>query len=412
MSWTNAAKERLTQTFSSLSDRNFRVYLLGQIVSIICTWMQMVAVPWLVYKLTASPAALGMATFANTLPMLLFSYPGGILADRYSRRKILIVCNALAMIQSGVLAALTLSGNIDFNTLIVLAFIGGTITAFSFPARQSFAPELVEPEKLTNALALSSAVWNSCRMLGPALAGLIIASWGEGVCFALNSLSFIAPLIALNAVRTREEAAATTQKDKSKKGDDGQNLLTFLRNPQIVVALSMMAVVTIFGTQYNVLMPVIVDKFLSGSATTMGFMTSAVGIGALTGSLIVAGTDDKYLRFGIGYACLTLSGAVLLLAFSQWFPLSLLGAYIAGGAAAVQLNCGQSTVQLAVPPGARGRIMGAFSVSMLGASPLAGLMAGLMASHFGLMITLSVSSLSVLVCTLIYFYVVKVLATA
>ncbi len=410
MSWTKTAGEWLKTTFQSMEDWNFRVYALGQVVSIIGTWMQMIAVPWLVYKITGSPVALGMATFANTLPMLLFSYPGGILADRFNRRKILIACQALAMIQSGVLAVMTLSGYIDFTGIIVLSFIGGTITAVSFPARQSFAPELVEPEKLTNALALSSAIWNTCRMLGPAVAGVVIALWGEGICFALNCVSFLAPLITLNMIRTRSESSP--QKEKSKKGDDGQTLLTFLKDPRIAAALGMMAIVTIFGTQYNVLMPVIVDKFLNGTATTMGFMACSGGIGALTGSLLVAGTDVKRLRFGIGYACLVLSIAILILALSQSLMVSLIGAYLAGAAGAVQLNCGQSAVQLAVSPGARGRIMGAFSVSMLGVGPLAGLMAGGMASQFGLAITLIVSALAVFIFTLVYFYLMKVRTSA
>lgn len=414
MSWTKTAKDRLKQTFLSMEDRNFRVYALGQIISIIGTWMQMIAMPWLVYKITGSPAALGMATFANTLPMLLFSYPGGILADRYNRRKILIACQALAMIQSGVLAAMVLSGYADLVSILVLAFIGGTVTAVSFPARQSFAPDLVAPEKLTNALALSSAIWNTCRMLGPAVAGVVIAFWGEGICFALNSISFLAPLITLNMIRTRSEMETDPdqQKERKKKADDGQNLLTFLQDPRIAAALGMMAIVTIFGTQYNVLMPVIVDKFLNGTSTTMGFMACAGGVGALTGSLLVAGVDHKRLRFGIGYACLVLSLAIMILAFSQWLVVSLVGAYLAGAAAAVQLNCGQSAVQLAVSPGARGRIMGAFSVSMLGVGPLAGLMAGGLASYFGPVITLVISSLAVLTFTLVYFYLMKARAKA
>lgn len=407
MSWNKTAKKWLQNTFQSMEIRNFRIYAIGQVISIIGTWMQMIALPWLVYKLTDSPTALGMATFANTLPMLLFSYPGGILADRFNRRKILIVCQALAMAQSGVLAVMTLTGNIDMTSLLVLAFIGGTITAVSFPARQSFAPDLVEPERLTNVLALSSAIWNTCRMLGPALAGLVIALWGEGVCFAMNACSFLAPLITLHMIRTRSESDSSALVERKKKGGDGQNLVTFLKDPRIASALGMMAIVTMFGTQYNVLMPVIVDKFLHGSATTMGFMACAGGIGALSGSLLVAGIEPKHLRYGIGYACLLLAFAVMILALSSWMPLSLLGAYLAGAAAAVQLNCGQSAVQLAVSPGARGRIMGAFSVSMLGVGPVAGLMAGWMASQFGLTIALSVSSVAVFSFTLVYFYLMK-----
>lgn len=407
MSWNKTAKKWLQNTFQSMEIRNFRIYAIGQVISIIGTWMQMIALPWLVYKLTDSPTALGMATFANTLPMLLFSYPGGILADRFNRRKILIVCQALAMAQSGVLAVMTLTGNIDMTSLLVLAFIGGTITAVSFPARQSFAPDLVEPERLTNVLALSSAIWNTCRMLGPALAGVVIALWGEGVCFAMNACSFLAPLITLHMIRTRSESDSSALVERKKKGGDGQNLVTFLKDPRIASALGMMAIVTMFGTQYNVLMPVIVDKFLHGSATTMGFMACAGGIGALSGSLLVAGIEPKHLRYGIGYACLLLAFAVMILALSSWMPLSLLGAYLAGAAAAVQLNCGQSAVQLAVSPGARGRIMGAFSVSMLGVGPVAGLMAGWMASQFGLTIALSVSSVAVFSFTLVYFYLMK-----
>lgn len=248
-------------------------------------------------------------------------------------------------------------------------------------------------------------------MLGPALAGLVIAMWGEGVCFALNAVSFLAPLVTLHMIRTRSESDPAAQIERKKKGGDGQNLLTFLKDPRIASSLGMMAIVTIFGTQYNVLMPVIVDKFLHGGATTMGFMACAGGIGALCGSLLVAGIDPKRLRFGIGYACLALAVAVLILAMSSWLPMSLLGAYLAGAAGAVQLNCGQSAVQLAVSPGARGRIMGAFSVSMLGVGPLAGLMAGGMASQFGLTITLLVSGVAVLLFTLVYFYLMKFRAT-
>ncbi|MBX9669740.1 MAG: MFS transporter [Candidatus Obscuribacterales bacterium] len=395
----------MQQTFRSLNNRDFRVYSWGQVISLSGTWMQSVALSWLVYKLTGSAAALGMVTFAGSLPLLLLTYPGGIIADRFDRKKVLVISQVLAMIEATALTVLTYTGLINVTWLVILAIIRGSITAIELPARQSFVPDMVEKGELTNAIGINSAIWNTSRTIGPALAGLFIGIFGETVCFALNALSYVAALISLGmiTVKPREHNAKTDEQDSTGAGN--RSVWSILMDPKVRTVLFLSAATSLFGFQYGVLLPVVVDQVLGGTASTLGFISAAAGIGALVGSLALANRgNSRVLRPGIGIACLSLSVAIALIAFSKLLIISVVAVALAGASVSVQLSGGNSLVQSSVSERYRGRVMGLYSTFMLGFAPLAAMLAGWLAEYMGVSYTLYLSSFCVFVAASLYLF--------
>lgn len=393
----------LKATFASLNNRDFRVYSWGQVISLCGTWMQTIALSWLVYKLTGSAAALGMVSFASSLPLLLFTYFGGIIADRYDRKRILVTTQILAMLEATVLTALTFTGLISVTWLVVLALIRGTITAIELPARQSFLPELVGKGELTNAIGINSAIWNTSRTLGPAAAGILIGVFGETLCFGINAVSYLAALISLSmlTVKVREKPTAAEQAANEKEASRG--VWSVLMDPQIKYVLLLSAATSIFGFQYGVLLPVVSDKVLGGAASTLGFLSAASGLGALFGSLVLANrSNSKWVRRGLGFACIALATAIAIIGGSTVLVLSLAAVACAGAAISFQLSGGNSLVQSSVHPAMRGRVMGIYSTFMLGFSPFAAMLAGWLAELIGVSNTLYISAACVLVSALLY----------
>jgi len=404
----NNGEREFGKTFRSLSNRNFRVYSIGQVISLCGTWMQITALPWLVYTMTGSAAALGVVSFAGSVPLLLLTYFGGTLADRFDRRRVLLTMQTLAMLQAIVLFALVVTGAISYPLIVALALLGGCITALDLPTRQAFVPDLVDKAHLTNAIALNSAVWNTCRMIGPALAGVLIGIFGEAICFGINAVSFIAALVTLTMIRVNpEEQAAPGQSPTSETSkNEAPGLMAVLLAPPVVTVLLLSVATGMFGFQYSVLLPVIVDRLLSGGASTLGFLSAAAGVGALVGSLALASKpDNQNLRRIIGLAPLALAVAITIVALSPWTALSLVALALGGISISVQLSGGLSLVQMAVPSEKRGRIMGVYSTCMLGFTPFAAMLAGWLASTIGVTYTLLLSAAIVAVTATIYLSV-------
>lgn len=386
------------ETFRSLSNRNFRIYVIGQIVSLSGTWMQSVALSWLVYTMTGSATALGLVSFAGSVPLLILPYLGGILADKFNRRRILYVTQSLAMLQAIGLSVLVFFDLLTLPVVIGLSLFAGCVTAMELPSRQSFVPDLVDEADRSNAIGLNSAFFNVARMAGPALAGVVLASYGEVVCFVLNACSFVAAFIALTMIKTKPQSNSRS-KNSAKSG----SFKAVAGNPTVRNVLMLSAVASMFGFQYAILLPVVVAKVLMGKAALFGYLSAAGGIGALFGSLLVASRGTpQMLRRGIGLAACGLGCAIMVLAMSPSVMLSAVAIIAAGFCLSFQFSGGNSLVQSSVDPAARGRVMGIYSMFQLGFSPFAAILAGWFAEHYGVSAALLVSGALALVGAIAY----------
>ena len=399
---------RFKQTFRSLKIRNFRIYSIGQLISLTGTWMQITALPWLVYTMTESASALGMVSFAGSLPLLLLTYFGGTLADKFDRKKVLILMQTLAMLQAIVLFLIAFNGVTNLYLLVAIAFFGGCVTALDLPTRQAFVTDLVDKENLTNAIALNSAIWNSSRMVGPAIAGFLIGVFSESVCFGINAVSFLASLATLISLKVEPKKQEDDEKSKASESQQDVSIAKILLNPAIATVLFLSMITSIFGFQHGILMPVIVDKILNGSAEVLGFMSAAAGLGALIGSLSLAGLKtNKNLRNKIGIACLILSVAIFTISLSTSMVMSIIAVMLAGASVSTQLSGGMSIVQRSVDESVRGRVMGVYSTCMVGFAPFAAMLAGWLGSTIGVSATLLIAGSAVCVSSLLYLLVVR-----
>ncbi|MDQ7821475.1 MAG: MFS transporter [Candidatus Eremiobacteraeota bacterium] len=371
----------------ALRSRNYRLFFMGQSVSQIGNWMQMVATSWLVYRLTGSPFYLGLVAFSSQIPAFIFSPLAGVLLDRWNRRRILIVTQTLMMIQAYVLAFLTLSGLITVWEIITLNVVMGLITAFDMPGRQSFVYDIVErKEDLGNAIALNSSLFNAARMLGPSIAGIIVARVGEGMCFLVNALSFTAILAALLAIRTFSAV---------KKGER-TFLLSALKEGfsyvfgflPIKSLLSLIFLTSLMGVPAVVLMPIFSSTILHGGPETLGFLLGASGVGALAGGFFLA-SRRSVLGFGriIVVATLLYGGGIVAFALSRHLWLSLILIMITGFGMMVQFASCNTLIQTVVDEDKRGRTMSLYTTSFMGASPIGALIAGGLATIIGAPLT-------------------------
>jgi len=391
------------QTFKSLSDRNFRIYNLGMFLSNVGTWMQGVALSWLVYRLTGSAAALGLISFASNIPLLLLTYVGGVVADRFDKRKILFITQILAMVQAVILTLLVAFNLATIPILIGMAVFLGIVTAFDVPARQSLVPLMVkDPNDMPNAIGLSSATFHVSRMIGPALGGLLIASFGETICFGLNAVSFIAALVGLSRISV-PSAKPSRKADISASGKPQETILQTIKRPEVFTLLFLAAFVSTFGMQYSILMPVIVDKLLHGQSAQFGLLSACAGLGALIGALTIAATGTRPgLRKRVGQATFVLSFALCALAFSKIMALSVVAIVLCGTCLSTHWSGGNSLMQKCVDPAARGRMMGVYTTFTLGLAPLTALISGWTAEHYGVTVALLVSASGMLVGSVLY----------
>ena len=367
--------------FSALSFRDFRLFWFGQLISLSGTWMQSVAQGWLVYSLTKSPFYLGMIAAANSLPILLFTLVGGVIADRFPKRNLLLVTQALSVIPALLLGILTSIHSATVWHVAVLAFFLGTINAIDIPTRQSFLAEMVGKGHIVNAIALNSAAFNGARIIGPMIAGLTISYLGIPACFFLNAVSFSAVIAALSRMQIRGEIKIRS------KGvlTEFMEGITFLRGSrEIIHVILLITVFSLVGLPYISLLPVFADEVFHRGAQGFGFLVSASGFGALTAALGIAlkGDIKNKTRF-MSYAGLCFSIALFIFSFSQIFLVSLVTILFGGWGMVSYLAAANSYIQVSVPDELRGRIMSVYSFVFLGTVPIGNSIMGVLADSIG-----------------------------
>ncbi|MEJ8280052.1 MFS transporter [Pseudonocardia spirodelae] len=375
-----ASRPLLARTFAALSGRNYRLWFGGQSVSLVGTWMQSIAQSWLVYELTGSAAVLGTVVAVQTLPTLLLGPYAGVWVDRVDRRRLMVGLQTMMGLQAAALAALTLTGTVALWHVYVLAAVLGLNKAFENPARQAFVQELVGRDDLRNAVSLNSVLVNAARAVGPAVAGAVIVAGGTGICFALNAVSFVAVVASL----LRLDVSALTPTEPARRGP-GQLREGFAHvrgNPELLVPLVMMALVGCLAYEFPVVLPVVASQTFGGDAGTYGWLTGAMGVGAVAGGLVVAGRGRTGVPALVRSALLfALVLALAAAAPSLW--VALVAMALVGMASVAFMAGGNSTLQLASAPHMRGRVMALWSVAFLGSTPVGGPVAGWVSEHLG-----------------------------
>jgi MFS family permease len=377
------ATRRITpgQTFSALRHRNYRLFFTGQLISLIGTWMQNIAQPWLVYQLTGSPFYLGVVSFASAIPVLSLSLWAGVITDRVPKRHILILTQTSAMILAFVLSADVFLGWVQPWHVVIMAFLLGAVNAFDAPARQAFVVDMVGREDLQNAIGLNSAIFQTARIIGPTIAGVALAAVGAAWCFFLNGVSFIAVIIGLWLMQVKpivKERLATNPIAQMRQG------LAFVRHNRVVrTLLGMAAVTNIFAFGYSALMPAFAQDILGQGPEGLGLLSASVGIGALMAALTIASAGNfKHKGLLLTFGNILFPTMVLMFASSRMFPLSMLILVGTGFGFMIQNATSNTLIQLAVPDELRGRVMSVYMLVFQGFFPLGSLMAGTIAQRF------------------------------
>ncbi len=384
-------------TFAALAVPNYRRYISGQSISLIGTWMQMTAQSWLVLTLTHSAVALGVIVALQTLPVLLLAPYGGVIADRVNKRVLMIALQSAMGVQALILGVLTVTGNVQVWEIGVLAALLGLNNAFENPSRQSFMLELVGPDHLRNAVTLNSVMVNVARVVGPAVAGIMIATVGDGVCFLINAASFVAVVISLT---TMDRKALRPVKPEPRGRGQLRAGLKYVRDtPQLAVPLLMMAAVGCLTYEFQVSLPYMASRGLHAGPSGFGFMTAAMGVGAVTGGLVVAA------RGGIGTHRLVLAAAAFgvamtLATLAPDLATEIIALALAGAASIAFMSTGNATLQLRSAPEMRGRVMALWFVAFQGSTPIGGPIIGLVMAAFGPRAGLGLGAVTCLVVAL------------
>jgi MFS family permease len=373
----------LKQAIRALKRRNFKLFFGGQIISLVGTWMQRIAMGWLVYRLTNSPFMLGAVGFAGQIPTFLLAPLGGVFADRWDRRRVLVVTQTLAMVQALVLSVLVLTGTVVIWHIFVLSMFLGVINAWDMPVRQSFMIEMVEKkEDLSNAIALNSSMVNSARLLGPSLAGILIAAVGEGTCFLLNGISYLAVIAALLAMNVT--AKASPRQGTRVWGGLTEGFHYSFGFAPIWSVLLLLALVSLMGMPYTVLMPIFAKEILHGGPHTLGFLMGASGVGALVGAVYLA-SKKSVLGLGkiIPIAASLFGLGLIAFSLSRLLGLSLMMMIVTGFGMIVAMAASNTVLQTIVEDDKRGRIMSFYTMAFMGMAPFGSLLAGFLASRIG-----------------------------
>lgn len=382
---------QLPYALRALRYRNFCLFFVGQFVSRTGYWMQHMAQSWLVYRLSESSFMLGAVGFAGQFPTLLFGLLAGVVADRFNRYQVILVTLMLAMLQATVLGVLTLEGWVTAWHVFFLAIFAGAVQTFEMPARQSFLTEIVGREDVSSAVALNSALVNGARIIGPALAGMVVAHMGEGACFLLNALSYLAIIGGFLAMRLPA---------KTEAGAGRVSILAFMREgvvyaartPAVRLLLGVVGLASFLSTPYTVLMPIFAGEILHGGPSGMGMLMGAAGVGAVIGVMCLARhhTTEKIagtivfalVRFGVG---------LILFGFSRHFWLSLLLLPLVGSGFMLPMSAANTLLQTLTPDHLRGRVMSIFFMVFMGTPPVASLLAGVLAPHIGAPLTVGLT---------------------
>jgi MFS family permease len=392
-----------SNTLRALRHRNFQLFFAGQLISLIGTWMQSVAQSWLVYRLTGSPALLGLVSFAGQIPIFILSPIAGYAADRLNRHRVVIATQSTSMLLALVLAALTLTNRIQIWELFVLAALLGVVNAFDIPARQSFLVEMVGRGDLMNAIALNSSMFNGARIIGPAIAGILVAKIGEGWCFFANGISYIAVIWGLLLMKVQPFRPAPALMSPWETIREGFQYVGGTVPIRAIVML--IAVVSFAGMPYTVLMPVFADRILHVGPQGLGLLMGATGVGALGGALLLASrTQLKGFTLWIPSAAAVFAVSLAAFAASNRMWLSCAMLFVAGFAVMLQVGASNTLIQSMVPDRLRGRAMSVYSMMYIGIGPFGAMAAGFAAGGFGARVTILAGSVVCLIASGVFAF--------
>jgi MFS family permease len=383
----------LPATLRALKHRNFQLFFSGQLISLIGTWMQNVAQAWLVYRLTGSSFLLGAVGFAGQFPVFIVAPLGGIVADRKNRHRVVIATQLASLMLAFILAGLTLIHVVQVWHIFVLAVLLGVVNAFDIPGRQAFLVDMVGKGDLMNAIALNSSMFNGARIIGPAIAGILVAKIGEGWCFFVNGASYIAVIIGLLMMRVQARARSTAE------GSPLMHMLQGFRwvwhTRPIRALLLLLGLVSLVAMPYTVLMPVFADKVLHGGAQALGILMGATGVGALLGALTLASRRGVHgLGRWVAYSCGGFGVSLILFAFSRnlWLSVALL--LPVGFCMMLQMSSSNTLIQAMVPDELRGRVMALYSMMFMGMAPFGALLGGAIADRLGAPMTVAMGAVA------------------
>jgi len=391
----SALNSRLPESLRALRHRNYQLFFAGQLISLIGTWMDQVAEAWLVYRLTGSALLLGTVAFASQIPVFLLAPIGGALADRVDRRKILIFTQSAMMFLTFILAWVTLSHRVKIWQVVTLAALTGVVNAIDLPARQAFVVDMVSRADLVNAIALNSSMFNGARVVGPALAGIVVAAIGEGWCFFANGISFLAVIAGLAMMKIDRPRMAI-------QGSPLENIIEgfkFVGKSGPVRALMLLlGLVSFTAMPYAVLMPLFADKVLHGGAQALGLLMGCSGVGALCGALTLAMRKSlKGLSLWVAVSCAGFGLVLLVFSFSRWLWLSAVLLVPAGFCMMIQMASSNTLIQSMVPDRLRGRVMSVYAMTFMGMAPLGALLAGSLAHKLGAPLTVGIGGVVAMV---------------
>ncbi|MBI3535406.1 MAG: MFS transporter [Deltaproteobacteria bacterium] len=378
---------RIEFMFRSLHHRNYRLFFIGQFISLIGVWMQSVAQSWLVYSLTHSAMTLGLVGFASQIPSFIVSPLGGVFADKYDKRKMLYITNASSLVLALILSILTLMGIIQVWHILILGILFGVVNGFDMPTRQAFVIEMVGKQDLVNAIALNSSLFNGTRMIGPAIAGILVALFGEGWCFFINSLSYVAILIALLLMQLQTQKILYSSSLQLTSIVEGFRFV--IRAQPIRNLLILMGIVNLVGVPYMVLMPIFADHILGAGPSGLGILMSMAGAGALLGALSLAmKMSIRGLSKWITFASIGFGLSLIIFSQSKIFWLSCIFLLITGFTMVIQMASTNTLIQAMVPNQLRGRVMSFYIMVFTGMMPFGSLFAGALAKSIGAPLTL------------------------
>jgi MFS family permease len=378
-------------TVRAFRHRNFRLFFGGQIISLIGTWMQNVAQAWLVYRLTSSPFLLGLVGFSSQIPVFLLAPIGGAVADRKNRHRVVIATQTASLVLAFCLAGVTLSGVVQVWHILLLSVFLGVVNAFDIPARQAFIVEMVGREDMTNAIALNSSMFNSARIIGPAIAGLLVAAIGEGWCFFVNGVSYIAVIVGL--VMMHVQSRTEPQSTRSVVSHILEGFRFVANTGPIRTLLLLLGLVSLVGMPYAVLMPIFADNILHGGPRGLGILMGVSGVGAVAGALLLASKRGlRGLGRWIAYSTVGFGASLMLFAVSRNLWLSAAILVPTGFCMMVQMAASNTLIQTMVPDALRGRVMSVYSMMFMGMAPFGALGAGVVAARLGAPLTVMIGA--------------------
>jgi MFS family permease len=394
---------RFRTVFRSLKYRNYKLFFSGQSISLIGTWMQRIAMPWLVYHLTGSAFMLGLVSFGGQIPTFILAPVAGVVTDKFDKYRVLVITQIVSLVQALILAVLALTGVIQVWHIVILSVALGCINAFDVPSRQSFVIEMVDnKEDLGNAIALNSMMFNGARIIGPSIAGLILATAGEGICFLLNAVSFIFVIVSLLMMRITPAPRKTKQGNLLSELKEGMRYASgFAPIKHLLILLS---VISLMGASYQVIMPVFAKEVLKGGSGTYGFLMGSAGMGALFGALYLA-SRETVIKLGriIPAAAVLFGISLVVLSFTTYLPVSLILMVFVGLGMMMNTAACNTVLQTITEDDKRGRVMSFYTMAIMGTAPFGSLLLGSLARLIGTPDAIFISGLSTVLAAWFFY---------